>query len=89
MMHGVPMIVMPLFGDQPDNATRLSESGLGASLDPYNFEDAELVNAIERTLNNDVALTQIKGIAQRINSYDRFAEACSRIEKCVFSCCSN
>lgn len=75
------MIVMPLFGDQLDNARRLIESGLGASLEPYDFDDAQLVNAIDQTLNNEKALSQIKSIASRINSYDRFAKACSKFEQ--------
>ena len=31
--HGVPMLALPIFGDQPDNAARLVERGLALRLD--------------------------------------------------------
>jgi MGT family glycosyltransferase len=45
---GKPMIVLPLFWDQHDNAQRLAECGLGVRLPSYEFEDAQLHEAIER-----------------------------------------
>jgi MGT family glycosyltransferase len=47
---GKPMIVLPLFWDQPDNAQRLAECGFGVRLPSYEFEDAQLHEAIERLL---------------------------------------
>ena len=40
--HGKPMIVLPLFWDQVDNAQRVHETGFGRRLSTYDFEDAEL-----------------------------------------------
>ncbi len=39
---GKPMIVLPLFWDQYDNAQRVDELGFGVRLDTYAFEDDEL-----------------------------------------------
>ena len=39
---GKPMIVLPLFWDQYDNAQRVDETGFGVRLPTYAFEDAEL-----------------------------------------------
>ncbi len=55
MHFGKPMIVLPIFWDQPDNAQRVAERGFGIRLDTYGFADAELTGAIE-TLLGDRAL---------------------------------
>ena len=47
---GKPMLVLPLFWDQYDNAQRVAECGFGERLSTYAFEDAELHGAIERLL---------------------------------------
>ncbi len=47
---GKPMIVLPLFWDQYDNAQRVDELGYGVRLDTYAFEDRELQDAVERLL---------------------------------------
>jgi UDP:flavonoid glycosyltransferase YjiC (YdhE family) len=48
---GKPMIVLPLFWDQYDNAQRVAECGFGERLATYEFEDDELHGAIERLLH--------------------------------------
>jgi MGT family glycosyltransferase len=50
---GLPMVVLPLFWDQYDNAQRVEEVGFGVRLPTYEFEDAELHGAIERLLAAD------------------------------------
>src|SRR5699024_6803863 len=47
---GKPMIVLPFFGDQYDNAQRIHEKGYGVRLDTYTFKDDELIEAIDRLL---------------------------------------
>jgi MGT family glycosyltransferase len=49
---GKPMIVLPLFWDQYDNAQRVHELGDGERLDTYGFEDRDLPEAIERVLSD-------------------------------------
>jgi len=45
---GKPMVVLPLFWDQHDNAQRVAECGFGVRLPTYEFEDDALQDAIER-----------------------------------------
>jgi MGT family glycosyltransferase len=47
---GKPMIVLPLFWDQHDNAQRVAECGFGVRLSTYEFEDEQLHEAIDRLL---------------------------------------
>jgi MGT family glycosyltransferase len=50
---GKPMIVLPLFWDQYDNAQRVDELGFGIRLDTYAFEDEELTGAVDRLVRDD------------------------------------
>jgi MGT family glycosyltransferase len=52
---GKPMIALPLFWDQYDNAQRVAETGFGIRLDTYRFTEEEMHAAIER-LHADTAL---------------------------------
>jgi len=48
--HGKPLIVLPQFWDQYDNAQRVHETGYGVRLPTYEFADADLTGAIDRLL---------------------------------------
>jgi MGT family glycosyltransferase len=49
---GKPLIVLPLFWDQYENAQRIDELGFGVRLNTYGFADAELTDAVERLLGD-------------------------------------
>ncbi|XP_054152675.1 uncharacterized protein LOC128951453 [Oppia nitens] len=63
---GKPMIVMPLFGDQYDNAQRIHEKGYGIRLDAYKCSEEELLTAIENLLNNKLLSEKLAKISKRI-----------------------
>jgi MGT family glycosyltransferase len=77
---GKPMIVLPLFWDQYDNAQRVHELGYGVRLDTYAFEEAELEGAVERLLA-DVALRErMAANGARIRAKDGKRTAADLIE---------
>jgi MGT family glycosyltransferase len=49
---GKPLIVLPLFWDQYENAQRIDELGFGVRLDTYAFADGELTGAVDRLLGD-------------------------------------
>ena len=80
---GKPMIVMPLFGDQYDNAQRIHETGYGIRLETYGFKDEELIQAVDQLLNDadlDMKLDKAKHRIQLSNSKE---QCCIKIEQIV------
>jgi hypothetical protein len=53
LYFGKPMVVLPLFWDQHDNAQRLDETGLGIRLDTYAHAPEELTAALDRLLADE------------------------------------
>ncbi|XP_054154041.1 NDP-glycosyltransferase YjiC-like [Oppia nitens] len=75
--YGKPMIVLPLFADQFDNAQRVQDLGLGIRLNAYKCTDEELLTAIEKLLNDNELNEKLQKISQRIqsdNSLDKFPQ---------------
>ena len=58
--YGKPMIVLPIFADQYDNAQRIDETGFGIRLDTYNCTKQQLLNAIEKLLNDNELKLKLK-----------------------------
>ncbi|XP_067636132.1 UDP-glycosyltransferase UGT5-like isoform X5 [Eurosta solidaginis] len=50
--HGVPMVGIPLFGDQPSNMANVERSGYGLSVDYLTLTEESLNTAIQEVLNN-------------------------------------
>ena len=77
---GKPMVVLPLFWDQPDNAQRVEERGFGVRLPSYEFEDRELHEAIERLLAApDPRLRKASARLQRRPGTERAADQIKRV----------
>ena len=80
---GKPMVVLPLFWDQYDNAQRMHELGLGRRLDTYGHDPAELLAAIESLLEDPLLPERLSGIACRLQGDPGTARAADLIEKLV------
>ena len=52
MWFGKPMLVLPIFWDQHDNAQRVHETGFGIRVPTYDFEDGALAAALDRVLSD-------------------------------------
>jgi MGT family glycosyltransferase len=52
MWFGKPMLVLPVFWDQHDNAQRVAETGYGMRLPTYGFGDGELAGALDDLLSD-------------------------------------
>jgi MGT family glycosyltransferase len=53
MWFGKPMLVLPVFWDQHDNAQRVHETGYGVRLPTYDFGDGELAGAVDEVLADE------------------------------------
>ncbi len=76
---GKPMIVLPLFWDQYDNAQRVAELGLGARLDTYGFTDAQMHDAVSRLLADRPCASGWPAPAQAIRARDGVTRAAAII----------
>jgi MGT family glycosyltransferase len=65
---GKPMVLLPLFWDQYDNAQRMDELGLGVRLPTFEFEDAQLGEAIERLTSDDALAARLREISGRLQA---------------------
>jgi UDP:flavonoid glycosyltransferase YjiC (YdhE family) len=79
--HGKPMIVLPLFWDQVDNAQRVDELGLGRRLSTYRFRDKELTGAIDRLLKDRALAERMAALSARIKSTSGTVRAADLIER--------
>jgi MGT family glycosyltransferase len=79
--HGKPMVLLPLFWDQVDNAQRIDETGLGARLPAYAFEDAELLGAIDRLLADRALADRLARMAARRRDDPGTVKAAGLIER--------
>ncbi|XP_031518091.1 UDP-glucuronosyltransferase 2B23-like [Papio anubis] len=50
--HGVPMVGIPLFADQPDNIAHMKARGAAVQLDFDTMSSTDLVNALKTVIND-------------------------------------
>jgi len=79
--HGKPMIVLPLFWDQVDNAQRIDETGLGRRLSTYGFRDEELTDAIDELLADEPLADRLAAMSARIKASSGTVRAADLIER--------
>jgi UDP:flavonoid glycosyltransferase YjiC (YdhE family) len=81
--HGKPMVVLPLFWDQVDNAQRVDELGLGVRLPAYDFEGDELTGAVDRLLADTALAARLAAMSAEIKASPGTVRAADLIEGVV------
>ena len=63
---GLPMVVLPLFWDQYDNAQRVDEMGFGRRLDTYNSTPEEIRAAVSELLADDDLRSTMRAVSKQV-----------------------
>ena len=77
---GKPMVVLPLFWDQYDNAQRMDELGLGVRLETYAFTDDQLIAALDSLLADTALRARSADIGRRIRARQGLRTAADIVE---------
>jgi MGT family glycosyltransferase len=78
---GKPLIVLPLFWDQYENAQRIDELGFGVRLNTYGFADTELTDAVDRLLADTALRSQLADMGAAIRARDGLRTGADAIER--------
>ena len=82
---GKPMVALPLFWDQYDNAQRVDDTGFGARLRTYAFEPGEMSAAIDRMLGDEGLRRRLDATAARLQASPGTVTAADLIERVAAS----
>ena len=77
---GKPIILLPLFWDQYDNAQRMDELGFGRRLDTYRFTADEMRDAVMGMLGDNELRDRLTGIGEGIRGREGIRRAADLIE---------
>ena len=80
LYFGKPMVVLPIFWDQHDNAQRIDETGFGVRLDTYEHKADEILGAISGLLGDPEATSALSRLSGRLQELNGTEVAASRIE---------
>jgi MGT family glycosyltransferase len=68
LYFGKPMVLLPLFWDQYDNAQRIHETGFGLRLPTYAHAPEQLTGALEALLTDAVRARRLAAISARLRA---------------------
>jgi MGT family glycosyltransferase len=80
MHFGKPMIVLPLFWDQHDNAQRVAELGFGRRLPTYSFSDDEFLEAVDALMADTMLRERMRVFGAAIRERDGLRRGADVIE---------
>jgi MGT family glycosyltransferase len=85
LFFGKPMVVLPIFWDQHDNAQRVDETGFGIRLDTYRHAPEELHRAIARLLDDGELADRLAQVSRRLQAAPGTELAANLIERAAIS----
>jgi MGT family glycosyltransferase len=77
---GKPMVLLPVFWDQYDNAQRMQETGFGIRLDTYGHDRGELPAAIDGLLADQPLRDRLAAVSARLQAAPGTVQAADLIE---------
>jgi len=78
---GKPMVALPIFWDQHDNAQRVHETGFGVRLPTYDFEAGDLLGAIDRLLADGDLRSRLGAVSTRVQASPGTVTAADLLER--------
>jgi MGT family glycosyltransferase len=81
MWFGKPMLVLPIFWDQHDNAQRVDETGYGIRLPTYALQRERLVGALDRLLTDGELRGRVRAAGERLRERPGTDTAADLIER--------
>jgi MGT family glycosyltransferase len=81
MWFGRPMLVLPVFWDQHDNAQRVHETGYGVRVPTYDFAAGELAAAVDRVLADGSLRARCAAAGERLRRRPGTVVAAGLIER--------
>lgn len=78
---GVPQIVVPRVNDQPDNAQRIKDLGVGCVVAPKQLSVGQILSHLKRTINSQQILDNCAKYQRQFGENDPILESCDRIEE--------
>ena len=81
LSFGKPMVLLPLFWDQYDNAQRIHETGYGRRLDTYGHDPAELLAAVDELPRDPALRTRLDAVAARLQATPGTITAADALER--------
>ena len=82
---GKPMILLPIFWDQHDNAPRMHETGFGIRLPTYSFDRRDLWESIDRLLADSDLRDRLATVSERLQASPGNEIAAGLIERVAVS----
>jgi MGT family glycosyltransferase len=80
---GKPMVALPLFWDQYDNAQRVHETGFGVRLPTYAFDEGDLLGAIDHLAGNDALHERLAAVSARVQASPGTVQAADLLERLI------